>query len=146
MANSDDEMYIAAFKKRDKIGIKGFYNEMKEGSMKLMNKMNVPDEDRNELFHDAVIQTIDNINLGKFENKSTLKTYCSAILKYKCLDYFKTNKRTESIDDVNPLVLTENEYTFEPVNSNELNLMKEGLRKLDDNCRKLLLDFYYGKQ
>ena len=84
-----DKHYIEGFIKRKEHIIGDFYIDMKEGSTRMINKFNIPAEKVDELYHDALLQCIDNVLLGKFKGKSALSTYFLSILKYKCLSSFK---------------------------------------------------------
>jgi RNA polymerase sigma factor (sigma-70 family) len=117
-----------------------------------MHKFSLPEEEAFDAYSDTVLQTIDNITRGLFEKRSSLKTYLFRIFNNKCVDLIRkktTNKssihQTSSISDM-LLMVADSARTViqELIEKNDLDLLKNKMKELGDNCRQLLAMFADG--
>lgn len=144
MSNQRDKYIIEGFKSRKEDVIGEFYHELKDTAYGMMTKFNVPKEKIQELYHDSILQCIDNVNSGKFKSKASLNTYCLSILKYKCLSSFKNKVNTSELNESIEFKLLEEEYNLES-EPDDLPNLNIALGQLSKECSQLLLDYYYGQ-
>ena len=107
-------------------------------------KNNGREEDANDIFQEAMVVLFQQLKEGKFELKSSLKTWIYAVCRHKWLKHLEKQKRNVRLTDfeqADEIVLPENLDTGE--NSKSL---RKSLEQLDMQCKKLLLLYYYFKK
>ncbi|MCW3092825.1 MAG: sigma-70 family polymerase sigma factor [Ferruginibacter sp.] len=117
-----------------------------------MNKYSLPEEEAFDAYSDTILQTIDNITKGLFEKRSSLKTYLFRIFYNKCVDLIRkktTNKssihQTASISDMLLLVADSAKTVIQQlIEKTDLDILKNKMKELGENCRKLLAMFADG--
>ena len=100
------------------------------------------EEDAKDLFHDSLIVLNNNCKSEEFKLTSSLSTYLFAVCKYSWLNQKSKQKRKE--DAIKSLYEDTWELAYKSSNGLVDNMM-DALSKLGDNCREILLDYYYGK-
>lgn len=118
---------------------------IKEG----MYKYSLPEEEAFDAYSDTILQSIDNIAKGLFENRSSLKTYLYRIFNNKCVDLVRkktTNKnsihQTASITDMLLMIADTAKTVIQKlVDKTDVEILKKKLDELGENCRKILLLF-----
>lgn len=114
-------------------------------------KYNLAEEDCASVYSDTIIAVIQNIVSGKFEGRSSLKTYTYQILMNKCVDAIRkntTNKTIYNSDVLDRMTASLPDKARNIVQliidkGNRLNLARQ-IRELGDKCQKLLLLFEDG--
>lgn len=102
-------------------------------------------EEAADIFQDAIIILYNQIRAKKFRNDASIKTYLYVIVKNRWIRELKKNPHQfsgiESIDNyVAPNGL---EHAKTPEHSE---LLHQLLEELNDECRKVLVDYYYKNQ
>lgn len=105
----------------------------------VLHKMGANEQDIEDLFQDAILNMIVNIQSGKYEGKSTLKTYLISIGKYLWLNqrkhqkvheqYQSALKQSEALDDLPDKYVLYNESA---------ELLDETLSRLGEMCKTIL--------
>ena len=121
---------------------------IREGS----HKYSITEEESFDAYADSVLSAIDTITKGLFENRSSLKTYLYKIFHNKCVDLIRkktTNKmsvhQTTAIDDMMmQLSDTAKPVIQQLIERSDLEVLKNKIKELGENCRKLLEMFADG--
>ena len=134
--NSERELY------------KAFFYLIKEAG----KKYGIPEEEAASVYTDTVLVIIKNVISGKFEGRSSLKTYTYQIFFNKCVDLLRkktTNKG--KIEDTMPydsLVYELPDETKDIIQKliakDEKQQVLEKLNEIGDKCKELLLLFEDG--
>ncbi|MCU0431906.1 MAG: sigma-70 family RNA polymerase sigma factor [Bacteroidia bacterium] len=103
------------------------------------------EEDAYDVFQDALVVLYEQLRAGKFELRSSLKTWMYAVCRNRWLKQLQRSGRVVSITDFEPV---------EPVelpNENEERTdahrqLKDALNRMGGPCRKLLLLYYYFRK
>jgi RNA polymerase sigma factor (sigma-70 family) len=130
-----------------------FFYFIKQGT----HKYRINEEDAASAYSDTIISVINNIVTGKFEGRSTLKSYTYQIFMNKCVDLVRkdtTNKNTvhhaTSMDSLKTELSDSTRSVIQDIIiKNEKLYLKEKLKELGDKCRQILLlyeDGYSDKQ
>ncbi|MBV8252867.1 MAG: sigma-70 family RNA polymerase sigma factor [Chitinophaga sp.] len=110
-------------------------------------------EDSGSAYSDAIISVIDNITNGRFEGRSSLKTYTTQIFFNKCVDLKRKSTTTKEkvhhhTYDLDPLVLmlpdNARNVVQQLIDNSNRSLLQRKLRELGEKCRELLLLFEDG--
>lgn len=121
---------------------------IKEG----MNRYSLPEEEAFDAYSDTILNAIDNITRGLFEKRSTLKTYLYRIFSNKCVDLIRkktTNKssihQTAPISDMLGMIADSARTVIQQlIEKTDQDILKNKLKQLGDNCRKILTMFADG--
>jgi RNA polymerase sigma factor (sigma-70 family) len=101
-------------------------------------------QDAEDIFQDAMLVIFDRSRETGFELSCSLKTYVYSVARNLWLKKLRSNKgklNVEDFEDYLPVQVEENEE--EDVNLAQK--LKEAVETLGENCRKILLLFYYQK-
>jgi RNA polymerase sigma factor (sigma-70 family) len=121
---------------------------IKEG----MSRYSLPEEEAFDAYSDTILQAIDNIVRGLFEKRATLKTYLYRIFNNKCVDLIRkktTNKssihQTMPISDMLSMIADSAKTVIQQlIEKTDLVTLKNKMKELGENCRKLLAMFADG--
>ncbi|MEO8584480.1 MAG: sigma-70 family RNA polymerase sigma factor [Flavitalea sp.] len=125
-----------------------FHYFIKQGTQ----KYSLPEEECASAYSDTIITVIDSVVSGKFERRSSIKSYAFRIFANKCVDALRkltTNKQgiyqTSSIEGlVTQLPDKVRSIVQEIILRNEKTQMMQKLQELGEKCRQLLLYFEDG--
>lgn len=117
-----------------------------------IKKYALQEDEAFDAYSDTVLQAIDNIRKGHFENRSALKTYLYRIFINKCVDLLRkktTNKssvhQTASLSDMLILIADPAKTVVQQlIERTDMESLKNKLQELGENCRKLLMLFADG--
>ena len=117
-----------------------------------MHKYSFPEEEAFNIYADTIIVAITRITDHSFEGRSSLKTWLYQIFHHKCVDLVRkkaTNKssvhRALSISDMLLQVAdTAKSVIQEMMERTDLDLVKQKLKEIGENCRQLLLQWAEG--
>lgn len=137
---------IDKLKSNDEKTIREFYNDNKPGFLLFANRYNLNKEDLIDVYQDAMIALIENAKKGSIDDlKSSVTTYLFGIGKFMIFQKLKKNKKTVPNEDLEHL-----EFEWEEVDEEDkdaqLLTLREGFKKLGEQCRKVLTLFYYEEQ
>ena len=121
---------------------------IKEG----MNKYSLVEEEAFDAYSDCILQAIDNIITGVFEEKASIKTYLYRIFNNKCVDLIRkktTNKQgihqtAEISHGMEMISDTAKTVVQQMIDNTNLQVLAIKLNQLADNCKKLLTMFADG--
>jgi RNA polymerase sigma factor (sigma-70 family) len=144
-AYTNEHELLAALRKSDSSAFRNVYVVHFNMVKYFILKNNGSEEDAHDIFQEAMVVLFEQLNSGKFELTSSLKTWLYAVCRNKWLKQLEKQKRNvrlidfESADDV---LLPE-----EVEDQNEkMQQLRKSLTRLGIGCRKLLLLFYYFKK
>lgn len=117
-----------------------------------MHKYSFPEEEAFNLYADTIIVAITRITDRSFEGRSSLKTWLYQIFHHKCVDLVRkkaTNKssvhRALSISDMLLQVADSAKLVIqEMMERTDMELVKQKLKEIGENCRQLLLQWAEG--
>ena len=134
--HSEKELYIS------------FFYLIKEAA----KKYGIPNEEAASIYTDTVLAVIKNVLSGKFEGRSSLKTYVYQIFSNKCVDLLRkktTNKgKLEDAVPYDSLVFELPDQTRSIIQKlivqDQRNQINEKLQEIGGKCMELLLLFEDG--
>lgn len=145
--NKNEPDQFSAIKANDDVALKNFYenNYFKIEKYILQNNGSV--DHAKDIYQEAFIAVWRNIQLDKFypEYENALEGYLFRIAKNKWLDYLrsgyfkKTVTLTESADEREDDELTEEDQKH-------IAEVKKHFEKLGENCKEVLMRYYYRKE
>ena len=121
------------------------------------HKYSLSEEEAFDAYADAVLSAIDEIVRGRFEGRSSIKTYLYKIFHNKCVDLVRkntTNKssvhHTVSVTEMLFQVSDESKSVIQRlIDKTDWAKLKQKLNELGENCQKMLLlwaDGYADKE
>ena len=137
---------IQSLKNQDEKFIEAFYNENKNGFILFAKRYNIQNEDIIDIYQNAIIALIENAKKGRIEDlKSNLTTYLFGIGKFMIFQKLKKNGKTILIDNFEKIEMVQSDYSEEEINL-QVKMLQNGLKKLGEQCRKVLQLFYYQEK
>ncbi len=115
-------------------------------------KFSLTYEDSFSAYSDTLLSAIHNIVSGRFDGRSSLKTYLFQIFSNKCIDLIRKNatnkqqvfKTTELPDLMSRLPDGARNAVEKMITGEQRQAVKETLEKIGDKCKELLLLFEDG--
>jgi RNA polymerase sigma-70 factor (ECF subfamily) len=110
------------------------------------SKFRLTHEDAFSAYSDAVIKALEHITNGRFEGKSSLKTYLYQIFNNKCVDQVRKNTTKKSEvhqattvnEKLNTISDTAKTVIQRLTEQADIDLLRRKLLEIGDNCRQLL--------
>jgi RNA polymerase sigma factor (sigma-70 family) len=137
---------ITLLKQNDEKTIRKVYDDNKKGFLLFANRYNLNAEDVVDVYQDAIIALIENAKKGKIDDlQSSLSTYLFGIGKFMIFQKFKKNKQSVLTDDFRNLEYKDDDYD-EEIYDLQVVSIRESLKKLGEQCRKVLTLFYYEEK
>lgn len=134
---------IQALKQGDKHQLQQFYEENRDPFLRFAQKYSLSREDVLDIYQDAIIAFIENVEKGKInELKSSVTTYLFAIGKLMIFQKIKKGTKTDFYADFESLGMVWEEFDEDDTQLDEQNLAK-ALTKLGEQCKAILELFYY---
>ncbi len=154
MTNTDTEIInkltsgYAERSKQEKMLYEEFFYFVNEGC----RKYNLTYEDSFSAYSDAFLSALLNIINGRFDGRSSIKTYLFQIFSNKCIDLIRkstTNKQqvfktTEMPELINQLPDGARTAVEKMMNHEQRLAVKETMDKIGERCKELLLLFEDG--
>ena len=152
---SDDERMIRDLKENVLVKRKAeeqLFNTHSYFIREAVNKFSIDQEEAFNAYSDAILQAIQSITAGKFEQRSSLKTFLYKIFNNKCVDLIRkktTNKssvhQTVSVSDMLTMISDPAKTVIQKlIEKNDTALLKTRLGEIGENCKKLLSMFAEG--
>ena len=125
-----------------------FIADMRQIIERIARKWNWTDADSvNDIAQDCFIKLLESLSSGRFEGRSSFKTYVYTITRRTCIDYYKA-ARTVEMDDIEQVALQD------PACSQEEQMIATERRKtayrvlmsLPKDCRRLWRAVFFGKR
>lgn len=134
---------IQALKQGDKRQLQLFYEANRDPFLRFAQRYSLSKEDVLDIYQDAIIAFIENIEKGKInELKSSVTTYLFAIGKLMIFQKLKKGVQTDFCTDFENLGMVWEEFDEDDAQHDEQNLAR-ALAKLGDQCKVILELFYY---
>lgn len=110
-------------------------------------KNNGKSEDAEDLFQETLLALVKNVRKPSFDLSSKISTYVHAIAKNKWLYRLRGNKKTRvvSIDQHEGMEIADEEPKEDLFNDRH-QLVSKVFAEISEECRTLLLGFYYKKK
>ena len=109
-------------------------------------KYKISVDEAQDVYSDAIIAVRNHIIQDRFRGDSKVSTYIFSIFSKRCIDVVRKNS-TNKVDIDKDLPLDLQDPSLSALRSllidEELSHLNEYLQKLNETCRRLLLDFYY---
>jgi RNA polymerase sigma factor (sigma-70 family) len=110
-------------------------------------KHQLSEDEAASIYTDTILAFIENVRNGRFEGKSSLKTYLYQIFSNKCVDFLrKTTTNKMSIHETKPI---EEWHLATPddaknilqklISENEIYVLKGKIRLLGEKCQQMLM-------
>lgn len=134
--------------KQEKLLYEQYFYFVNEGC----RKYHLTYEDSFSAYSDALLSTLINIISGRFDGRSSIKTYLFQIFSNKCIDLVRKNstnkqqvfKTMEVPELMNQLPDAARTVIDKMISLEQKTAVKENLNKIGDRCRSLLLLFEEG--
>ena len=137
---------IDLLKRNDEKTIRTVYNDYKKRFILFAKRYNISEQDTIDIYQDAFIALIENVKSGKVDEiKSSLSTYLFGIGKFMIFQKFKKNEQIHIADDLESIEVEDDLYSEDDIDS-QVRLLQKGLDKLGEQCKKVLLLFYYEEK
>ncbi|SEA50693.1 RNA polymerase sigma factor [Pedobacter hartonius] len=115
-------------------------------------KHNLTEDDTSMAYSDAVMTTISTIISGRFEQRSSLKTYISRILEYKCIDRIRTNSAAKSapayrdaLEKYLEILPGHNRDIVQQLSEKyEVTTLKKYIQSMDEKCKGIIIAWGEG--
>ena len=147
--NQNSHMLIVAIKANDEGVIKGLYEENYFRVEKYILTNSGTTEEAKDIYQEAFITLWRNIQMEKFypESEHSINAYLYRIAKNKWLDHLRSGhyKKTVPLMDV----MDKRREEEEDIPEEDVQFIMEvrkHFQELGENCRELLIRFYYKKE
>lgn len=116
------------------------YKDWKPGIVKQIVISGGSEEDAHDVFQEGIVEFITNLIQGKFQGRSSLKTYLAVICKYMWFSQYKQKQRRTEIMETIQKEDPKNAFTDQFVIYGDLKgLLDEVFEQLGERCKKVLL-------
>lgn len=135
---------IENLKRRDGKTLERIYTSYRSGFLMFASKYNLPQEDILDVYQDAFVALIENAEKGKLDGlNAELKTYLFSIGKYMIFGKLRKNKT----DFVEIKTLPDGlEWPEIDGSDQQIGRLENSLKKLGDQCYKILQLFYFEEK
>ncbi len=106
-------------------------------------------EDAEDLFSDACVKLIENINNDKFNEQASISTYFFSICKFSWMNHLRKKKIEVSDNEFENDTLTGDyliDFEDEKKSSEEIEKVIKALETLGLDCKLLLKKYYFNKE
>lgn len=142
---TDKELFVKLAAK-DNRAFRYLYETQYDKIVALITRNKGKEEDAMDIFQDALMVLWTNVATGKYElsDRSRISTYLYGICRNLWMNTLRKNK-TVSIEDINSLTVADGEDEMNEVINERIINLEYCIKKLGENCQKLLTLFYYEK-
>jgi RNA polymerase sigma factor (sigma-70 family) len=144
---TEDELLIR-LKRNDDAAFRTVYKQCLPMVVKHIRQNNGNTEDAEDLFQEALIILIQKLQEPEFELSSKLSSYLFSIVKNKWLYKLRGKKTWVEGDEVMEGLADDGQEEIQMKQEKDIKLdhLAEALKELKEDCRRILLDFYYYKK
>jgi len=103
------------------------------------------EDDALDIFQDAMVVLYENIRTGKFELKSSIRTYLFSVSKNLWFNKIKVQKRTVAFEDDFDAVSIDDSSLEVLVASEKTEVLMNVIDQIGGDCKRLLLMYYYDR-
>ncbi len=116
------------------------------------SKYNLTEDESFSAYSDAVLSVINNVSSGRFEGRSSIKTYLFQIFSNKCVDLVRKNTTNKSSVNqglgISEMIMQLPDAARNAVEKMmqkyQLGVLNAKLKEIGDKCREMLLMFEEG--
>lgn len=137
---------IAHLKEGDDRTIRELYLNQKKGFFLFAKRYKLDDDEILDIYQDAIIALCDNAKRGKIDHlQGEVSTYLFAIGKFMIYKKIKLQNKTISMSEYDPDEVSG--FSLEDEEDHpQLHMMGESLKKLGEQCQRVLYLFYYEEK
>ena len=146
----DDELLLKRFLKGDSAAIHELYRKAYPTCARFIKWNTGTEEDAKDFFQDALMVLHHNARKPQFTLSASLTTYLYSIVRNKWLKKLRKDKHQgpgSSIEDTHQdlVQISDEDLHFQYQKEERLQQVEGALDELGEECRELILDYYYGK-
>lgn len=152
MPNSpmNDDSLFERFSQGDPEAINQIYREAYPFCARFIKANSGTEEDAKDMFHDALMILHQKVRKDDFELRVALKTYLFSIVRKLWLKKLRNQRSQGQAFDIEEtaeewLTFSDEELKRKIEKEEKLEKAKGALDRLGEECRELLLDYYFGK-
>jgi RNA polymerase sigma-70 factor (ECF subfamily) len=122
--------------------------ELRQIIDRIARKFNWTDsESADDIAQDCFIKLIESLTKGRFEGRSSFKTYIYTIVRRTCIDYYKSHKAAE-MTDIDQVAVEDSACSQEDqvMAQQQRKTAYRVLMSLPKECRNLWRAVFYGKR
>ena len=116
-------------------------------AIKLANKYHLNSEQQKDVYTDAIVKFISQVDQGQFRGESKLSSYFFSILNNICVDVLRSasSNKNRPTEELQEYTLVE-QKAFELIGRRDLSdKIKYVIESMGENCKNVLLDWgYFG--
>jgi RNA polymerase sigma factor (sigma-70 family) len=102
-------------------------------------------DDARDVFQDALIALYRQVNQGKFEGKSSLKTYFYSICRNTWLKKLAKKKNLREVDEPSSHLAAEDDIAGDLSRRERDTIIQQMLAEMDEGCREVLRLYYFDR-
>ena len=142
---TDEHQLIEDLKIGKRSAYKAVYERCYKMSYALITKNNGKAEDAEDIFQEAMIVLVNNLRKPGFVLKAKISTYLYSVIRQMWLYKLRSKKTKVELTDSHSHVvdLGEEEISAKKAFEEKHHLIKKMLQDLSEECRKLIVDYYY---
>lgn len=125
-----------------------FIAELRQIIEQIVRKWNWTDSDSaNDIAQDCFMKVVENLSRGKFEGRSSFKTYVYTITRRTCIDYYKS-ARAVQLADIDQVTVFDSALSPEDqvIAQEQRKTAYRVLMSLPKECRNLWRAVFFGKR
>jgi len=142
---ADEQTLIEDLKAGKSSAYKKVYGNCYQMCYALIIKNNGTGEDAEDIFQEAMIVLINNLRKSEFILKAKISTYLYSVARQMWLYKLRSKKKSVELEEWNTsfVDLGEEEIFEKKAFEAKHDLIKKLLLDLSEECRRLILDYYY---
>ena len=141
----DEKQLLKDLRKGNALAYKQMYHSYYNMALSFITKNNGAPEDAEDVFHEALMVFINNIRKPDFTLTSKISTYLFGVIRRMWLHKLKSKGATVPIKEMEANIpdLTTDDIADKMVFELRHELIAAMLKKLSEECRKIIVDYYY---
>ncbi|PWK27912.1 RNA polymerase sigma-70 factor (ECF subfamily) [Arcicella aurantiaca] len=117
-----------------------------------VRKHQLDDEDASIVYSDTILTSIENIQRGRFEGRSTIKTYIHQIFSNKCVDVIRKKTTKHSLDYqrvslqdlLMPIPDNKRSILVDIIKQQDYSQLNNFIKRLGERCQEILKQWSEG--
>ena len=125
-----------------------FLSELRTVVQRIARQWNwTESETAEDIAQDCLVKILDNLRKGKFEGRSSFKTYVYTIVRRTCIDYYRASRAAEltEVDNL-PLIDPADSAETSIISREERRIAARVLLALPRDCRQLWRAIFFGRR
>ena len=144
MGTGASEVLLERIRREDR----EFVADLKSIVTRIAQKWNWTSRDSvDDIAQDCLLKIISNIKAGKFEGRSSLKTYVYTIVRRTCIDYYRSARSVETTDVEKVTLIDESDSADDKlIMEDNRRIAARVILTMPADCRKLWRAIFFGKR